>query len=289
VSAPGSSTQAHPELYTSESSRTAQRFAFGENWRRFLSILDETRIRAAEASLLDLLGRERLDGLRVLDIGSGSGLFSLAFRRLGATVHSFDYDAESVACTGELRRRFHADDPAWVVERGSVLDSEYLKLLGTFDVVYSWGVLHHTGAMWQAIENAAGLVAPGGTLAIALYNRQRLLTPLWSAVKRTYVRLPKPCRPLLVWPYLLYAGLASAGADVLRGRAPWSRWRVHGHRGMSLYHDARDWVGGWPFEAATPAAVRAFIEARGLLLRRLKPVGWRHGCNEFAFVRSVAC
>lgn len=138
------------------------RFAFGENWGRFLNALNDERIAKAENSLKTMLGLERLDGLNFLDVGSGSGLFSLAARRLGAHVVSFDYDPQSVACTQELRRRFFSDDVHWVIEQGSVLDSDYLTQLGQFDVVYSWGVLHHTGAMWQALENVVPLVRGGG-------------------------------------------------------------------------------------------------------------------------------
>ncbi|MDX2121208.1 MAG: class I SAM-dependent methyltransferase, partial [Gemmatimonadota bacterium] len=132
----------------------APRFAFGRNWASFLRLLDEERIRAAEDSLRSLTGRDDLTGLRFLDIGSGSGLFSLAARRLGARVHSFDYDTDSVECTRELRRQYFAEDANWVVEQGSVLDPGYIASLGTHDVVYSWGVLHHTGAMWVAVAHA---------------------------------------------------------------------------------------------------------------------------------------
>lgn len=139
-----------------------QRFKFGDNWQRFLTVLDEDRIIIAEKSLQKMLGVENLQGKTFLDAGSGSGLFSLVARRLGAMVHSFDYDPQSVACTAELKRRYFTDDPQWVVEEGSVLDEEYLGQLGQFDVVYSWGVLHHTGAMWQALENVAPMVDGGG-------------------------------------------------------------------------------------------------------------------------------
>lgn len=138
------------------------RFAFGANWARFISVLDDDRVLEAERSLREMLGVETLAGKRFLDIGSGSGLFSLAARRLGAQVHSFDYDPQSVACTAELRRRYFPDDGDWQVEQGSVLDGAYLQTLGEFDIVYSWGVLHHTGAMWLGIENAIGRVARGG-------------------------------------------------------------------------------------------------------------------------------
>src|SRR5438876_9016826 len=138
-----------------------ERFEFGKNWSRFLILLDEPRIVRAEQSLKQMLEIENLEGRSFLDIGSGSGLFSLAARRLGARVHSFDYDPHSVACTKELRRRYFNNDPDWRIEEGSALDADYIKSVGPFDVVYSWGVLHHTGAMWTALDNAQLPVAAG--------------------------------------------------------------------------------------------------------------------------------
>jgi len=128
-----------------------ERFRFGENWKHFLGSLNETRIAEAEKSLKEMLQAEKLSGKSFLDVGSGSGLFSLAAKRLGARVHSFDYDPESVACTMELRRRYFDEDSDWTIEEGSVLDANYIDALGKFDIVYSWGVLHHTGQMWQAL------------------------------------------------------------------------------------------------------------------------------------------
>src|SRR5262249_10277097 len=125
----------------------SDRFAFGENWTRFLSVLDEERIHAAKAALQRMLGTESLCGCSFIDVGSGSGLSSLSARMLGARTHSFDYDPKSVACTRELKRRYFPDDHTWTVEEGSVLDQGYLRALGQFDVVCSWGVLHHTGQM----------------------------------------------------------------------------------------------------------------------------------------------
>src|SRR4030095_7798685 len=83
-----------------------ERFEFGKNWTNFLRVLDEDRIARALASRRALRGVTDLGGASFLDVGSGSGLFSLAAHRLGARVRSFDYDAASVACTTELRRRY---------------------------------------------------------------------------------------------------------------------------------------------------------------------------------------
>src|SRR6478672_8562065 len=132
---------------------SGDRFTFGANWASFLNTLDDDRIAAAEGSLREWLGVTDLKGLRFVDVGCGSGLFSLAASRLGARVHSFDYDKASVASTQELKRRYCPLNTEWSISTGSALDRNYLQSLGKFDVVYSWGVLHHTGAMWQAMEN----------------------------------------------------------------------------------------------------------------------------------------
>ena len=81
----------------SQEIRQGERFEFGKNWSQFLSHLNDSRIAEAEQSLRNMLEVDDLCGKRFLDIGSGSGLFSLAARRLGASVYSFDYDPRSVA------------------------------------------------------------------------------------------------------------------------------------------------------------------------------------------------
>ena len=265
-----------------------ERFEFGKNWQQFLKILDHTRIEQAEASLSSMLRLPTLTGRTFLDIGSGSGLFSLAARRLGARVHSFDFDADSVACAEELRRRFFPDDAEWTIEQGSVLDHDFVRSLGTFDVVYSWGVLHHTGRMWDAIETACGAVAPGGKLFIALYNDMGTQTSRWRTIKRLYNRIPQALRPLLtavaIAPQEL-KDLARAVAAGQPGRYV-KAWTAHNARGMNRWRDAVDWVGGYPYEVATPESVLDFCRERGFNMTAMKCGGVGLGCNEFVFDRN---
>ena len=237
-----------------------------------------------------MLEVETLEGKSFLDAGSGSGLFSLAARRLGARVHSFDYDPLSVACTLELKRRYFADDESWKVEEGSVLDVDYLKSLGLFEIVYSWGVLHHTGQMWQALENVQSLVAPGGRLFIAIYNDLGSRSTRWKWVKRTYNGLPRVLRA----PFAVAAIAPNEAKDLLRSLLTlkpgayvrsWTRYEQN-NRGMSRWRDIIDWVGGYPYEYAKPEEIFDFFRERGFSLAKLKCGGVGLGCNEFVFLKE---
>lgn len=254
------------------------RFAFGENWTRFLNRLDDSRIAAAEQSLRNMLGVQTLQGKRFLDIGSGSGLFSLAARRLGATVVSFDYDPASVACTQELRRRYFPDDAQWTVMRGSALDRAYVESLGSFDVVYSWGVLHHTGSMYEAFANAIVPTRDGSKLFIAIYNDQGWISRYWHWVKRAYNKSRLARWALIAWhaPYLI--GLRWL-YRTLTGRRGLDR-------GMALWPDMLDWLGGYPFEVAKPEQIFRYFVDRGFVLEQLVTCGGRMGCNELVFSRN---
>jgi 2-polyprenyl-3-methyl-5-hydroxy-6-metoxy-1,4-benzoquinol methylase len=263
-----------------------KRFEFGKNWKSFLEVLNESRIRAAEESLIRLLGANSLEGRTFLDIGCGSGLFSLAARRLGASVVSFDADAHAAACAAELKKEFFDGDQRWTIQHGSVLEEQFLSGLGQFDIVYSWGVLHHSGAMWQAITNALSTVAPGGKLVLALYNDQGWKSRGWHLVKRLYCS-NTASRIAILAVFVPSFAVVEFCVDLARLRNPARRYLDYKReRGMSKTHDWRDWLGGLPFEVAKPTAVIRFCEDRGFQLERLIDCGNKLGNNEFVFSRS---
>lgn len=256
-------------------------FAFGENWSRFLTSLSDKQIEQATRSVSALIGGD-LRGKTFLDIGSGSGLSSLAARRLGARVYSFDYDPRSVACTQELRQRFFPGDETWTVAQGSVLDEPFLATLGQFDVVYSWGVLHHTGHMWIAIQNAARLVRPGGLFAIGIYNFRggRRGTATWTRLKRWYCKAPRWQQVAWENAYLAWDLVSMAAV----GRNPIRRIReYYSGRGMSWRYDAIDWLGGYPYEAATPGEILEFVRRKFDFVLTKQNIDLKLGVSEFVF------
>lgn len=254
------------------------RFAFGRNWQQYLATLTADQIRAAELALRHLVTLDTLAGRRFLDIGSGSGVHSLAAHRMGAIVVSFDDDADSVACTRALKSRYAPDDDQWRIERGSVLDETYMRALGRFDIVYAWGVLHHTGQMWSALDNALLPVKAGGLFVLALYNRH-WTSPLWKGVKALYNRTPDWLRP--AW-FSSIGVLKVLGAMLTTGKRP-----QHRERGMRFRHDLIDWLGGYPYEYASIAEVTAVVERAGFQTRLVLPtVGWT-GCHQFIFRKDA--
>ena len=254
-----------------------ERFEFGRNWKSFLNTLSAMQIKQAESSLAEMLGVDDLVDKTFLDVGSGSGLFSLAARNLGAKVTSFDFDENSVWCTAELKSRFHPEDDKWKVLQGSVLDSDFLSTLDNFDYVYSWGVLHHTGDMWAALDNVANLVNKEGSLFIALYNHQQFASCYWTFVKKSYNRYLL-VRPFWIFIHFLYPTLPSVFLKLIQNRKV--------PRGMKVWYDLLDWLGGYPFEVSKPKDIFNFYKARGFVLREINTVGGKLGCNEYVFLRK---
>lgn len=265
------------------------RFGFGRNWRSYVaSALNQERVCAAKESLCRLYKLNTFAGKTFLDIGCGSGLPSLAACLLGAeAVVSFDYDVESVHTSRRVRGMWNVSPERWQIVQGSILDDEFLTKIDRSDLVYSWGVLHHTGAMWRAIDNAVNLLKPGGKISIAIYNeveKQLGGSAMWWHVKRFYNQIPIPGRRLMEAALLT----SFFARQLLTMRNPWKTIRnydsVHG-RGMDYMHDLRDWVGGYPFEYASAGAVFSYMRQKhGLMLEYLK-TREGHACNEFTFAK----
>jgi len=258
-------------------------FSFGKNWQKFIGSLNKERIRCAEKSLKNMLKVENLAGKRFLDAGCGSGIFSLAALRLGAEkVVSFDIDEDSVACAKYLRERF-GPFPQWHITTGSALDRDFLGNLDKFDIVYSWGVLHHTGKMWDALSNIIIPVTPEGTLFISIYNDQGRISRLWRWIKYVYNISPSPIKMLMAGGYYSIVLVVKAGQGVAKMQPP-SKWFEYGSdRGMNIWHDVVDWIGGYPFETATPQQIISFYHKRHFnLMEKHEKTGT--GCNEFVFL-----
>jgi 2-polyprenyl-6-hydroxyphenyl methylase/3-demethylubiquinone-9 3-methyltransferase len=156
------------------------------------------------------------------------------------------------------------------------------ETIGQFDVAYSWGVLHHTGAMWR--EMAAKLVKPGGQFALAIYSK----TPLdaaWNVEKRVYSGGPQVLQWIIRQTYV--GALFSAQA--LRGRNPMSLVSNTKARGMNFSHDVHDWLGGFPYETASANELHERVCSFGFSEERSFPIQvsmgglFSSGCHEFVF------
>jgi SAM-dependent methyltransferase len=265
--------------------KPATQFAFGENWASYASLVDEDRLVEAERGLVRLLGPDALRGRSILDIGCGSGLHAAAAGRLGAArIVAVDTDPRSVETAQALLRR-HVPQLAAAVRQASVFDLD-TEPVGPFDVVYSWGVLHHTGAMRDGLRRAAEMVAPGGLFAFALYRRTRMCG-LWGHEKRWYAaaspRAQRIARALYV--ALLRVRFALTGRNFNAYVANYKS-----ARGMDFHHDVHDWMGGYPYESMTAeevdglmrtlefAPVRSFTQPTSFGL-------FGSGCNEYVYRR----
>jgi SAM-dependent methyltransferase len=248
-------------------------FKFGENWASFSRQLDETRLKDARGSLEDLFGPGALQGVSFLDVGCGSGIFSIAAAQNGARkVVGIDVDPVSVRVSGENAARWLNGQAHVEFRRMSALDRPDMQSLGQFDVVYSWGVLHHTGDMRTALANAADLVRPGGLLMIAIYNRH-WSSPLWTVIKWIYNRVGAVGQRILIallTPVILVAKWLVSFRNPLKLR-----------RGMDFMHNVIDWVGGYPYEYASLQEMTASLQKLGFEVLDARAASVPTGCNEF--------
>ena len=272
----------------SDLTQLSSHFAFGANWASYAEGIREHDIQEAERGLKRLLGTGVLTGKTFLDIGCGSGLHCLAALRLGASkVIACDIDPISVKTTQSVIAKFAPSACYEVIERSVfALDA---ATTGRFDVVYSWGVLHHTGDLARALKIAASLVAPGGVFVFALY-RKTLFCPLWKYEKRWYANASPKQQALAKRLYVAgYAiGLSLIGKSLKNHIASYD-----GNRGMDFYHDVHDWLGGYPYESMSPRSVdqtmreQKFAYVRSFALNsamhRIGVLG--SGCDEYVYRR----
>lgn len=262
-------------------------FEFGKNWQNYILSLNDDKIASAQASLKKFLGLRLLKGKRFCDAGSGSGLFSLAARNLGANVISFDSDKNSVDCTKLVRKKYYPADPDWVIKNGSLLNSNFIKSLGKFDIVYCWGVAHHTGNMEKALANLVPLVKKNGLLYVAIYNDQGAKSRIWGGIKRIYNQLPiglKHIYLLIIITVMVIKSLI-VGLVKLKFIDNHARWKNYSSfsRGMNIWNDYVDWIGGYPFEVAKPEVIFDFYKSVGFELLKIKTCGGGLGNNEYLF------
>jgi len=246
------------------------RFLFGENWDKFIRHhFSQERLEISKNRILEFLELDNLRNYNVLDVGSGSGLHSLAMLKAGAnSVTSFDYDEKSVATTSFLAKEHGNQD--WEVKQGSVLDKNFMSTLPSYELVYSWGVLHHTGDVWTALDNVIKKVGRGGLLFIALYSKDALVEEpeFWLNIKKKYNSGSVITRRCLEFWYVIKFELGYNPLkllDFLR-----NCWSYKHQRGMSKLIDIRDWLGGWPMEFVGDMQTVAYLEKRGLELVKIK-------------------
>lgn len=261
-------------------------FKFGENWSSYSDLINEDRIRSSVEGLQKLLGDNGVLEKRFLDIGCGSGLHSFAALLLGAKeIVATDLDSDSVKTTEKVLAKHGAGKP-YRVMRISVFDLPD-QLKPDFDVVYSWGVLHHTGAMVEAISRAAAMVVPNGLFVFALYRK----TPycgLWRAEKKWYSKASLRQQEIARTIYILFfrLGLCLTGRSFKRYVAEYKKMR-----GMEFLHDVHDWLGGYPYESISPPEVDRLLREHGFaLVRRFTRPGLTavlgSGCDEYVYQKT---
>ena len=264
------------------------RFEFGKNWQSFSNYIDHHVIQTAQSSLEDLFNTNNLRGKTFLDVDCGSGLFSLAAYNMGANVVSFDFDTDSVECAKEIRRLYASEDSNWVIQQGSILDESYLSGLNKFDIVYSWGVIHHTGDLWKAFSNLIELVSSDGIVCVAIYNDQGTKSKVWNLVKNFYNKTPKFVRPCFALSTFIGMNFFSFLYHIFKFKMIFYLKNIKNYRsnrGMNLYNDWVDWIGGYPFQVASVAVVKEFLIDNGFEVNITRSVS-SFGNNEFVARKS---
>jgi len=261
---------------------TKATFSFGKNWQNYLKhAFNAQRLNEAQKSLIQFIGTDDFKGKTFIDIGCGTGMFSLAAYKLGASqVISVDIDPFSIHCTKLLHAR--AKKPtSWKIIHGSILDKKLIAALPSADIVYSWGVLHHTGKMWEALDAVTTLVKKDGYLYIAIYNKLDGLfgSRFWLSLKKKYNAAPKIGKKIIEFAFIS----AFFAWNFLTLQNPFKKIKNYkSKRGMSWYYDVIDGLGGYPYEFASVEEIFHFYKKRNFELLNIKTTNGIEN-NEFLF------
>lgn len=264
-------------------------FSFGANWKEYLNTLTEEKISQAKTSLINFFGGiKNIKGKTFIDIGCGSGLFSLSASLLGASkIVSIDIDDSSLWCAKYLKSKYNPK-AHWTIKKGSAVNKKFIKNLGKFDIVYSWGVLHHTGDMYNAITNVSSLVKTHGSFYLAIYNDFKFniyggSSLFWLKVKKLYNNSSPIIKKIITFSFISYQFVSLIFIQRINPFVFIRNYKKD--RGMNWYHDTIDWLGGYPYEYAGPDDIINFMAKSGFLCKNLI---FRNGtgCNEYLFVKQ---
>jgi len=259
---------------------TSKQFDFGQNWKNFSkNKLDEQKIEQAQRDFIELVKGIELENKTFIDIGFGQGLGLLTSAKLGAKSVGVDINTK---CKETLEfNKAHFSELKEVnipVIVGSVLDKGVMQQIKdvheTYDVIHSWGVLHHTGKMWEAIDNSCQLVKSKGKFILAIYNKH-WSSKSWYYIKKLYNFSPGIIRHLMVYFFYVVIFMAKF---LVTFKNPLKK-----ERGMNFYYDVVDWVGGYPYEYASKEEVVTYMQTKGFDLIKYRAAEVPTGCNEFVF------
>lgn len=260
--------------------RPQRTFSFGKNWESYSKKkLNDEKLLQAKKSIESLVSERNFIQKSFIDVGCGSGIFTLAASELGASpCLGVDVDPDSIR-TSEINRGAFSKNKNKNIhfKMGSALDQSFMNTLGQFDIVYAWGSLHHSGDMWTAIQNTSALVKPDGVMVLSIYGKS-WSSPIWKAIKWIHSRSPAWAKRLME---KFFAVLIYLGVWVLTRSNPLSK-----ERGMSFWFDVIDWVGGYPYEYASKNEVINFLKPYGFDCLKTASPRVSTGCIEYVFEKK---